>query len=78
MTDVAHGADLHDRFYAVLLEKVRQDRYPSTAMLDLLEQNMLGHEREELVDVLLAKLEADRFPSIPMLQRAARIASQRS
>jgi hypothetical protein len=41
----------------------------------MLEKGMVGHEREELVDVLLEKVEADRYPSIEMLRRIARIAS---
>jgi len=65
---------LHDLFYGILLEKVRQDRYPSVPMLNLLEQNMAGHERQELLEVLLERIAADRFPSMTMLQRAARIA----
>ena len=59
---------------ALLLERVRRDRYPSVPMLNLLEHNMLGHEREELVIVLLEKVAADRYPSIAMLQRVARLA----
>jgi hypothetical protein len=43
-------------------------------MLDLLEQNMLGHEREELVSVLLEKLAPSRYSNIAMLQRVARLA----
>jgi hypothetical protein len=66
---------LHDRYYGMLLDKVREDRYPSSQMLDMLEKGMVGHEREELVDVLLEKVEADRYPSIDMLRRIARIAS---
>ncbi|HZC72664.1 MAG TPA: hypothetical protein VE442_18345 [Jatrophihabitans sp.] len=73
MTDPEQGMTLHDRFYALLLERVRADRYPSTTMLDMLEVNMLGYEREELVNVLLEKVAQDRFPSIPMLQRIIRI-----
>jgi hypothetical protein len=65
--------ELHDLVYGVLLEKVRQDRYPSTTMLDILEHNMMGHEREELVDLLLEKVLADRYISIPMLNRLVRV-----
>lgn len=65
----------HDRVYGFLLDAVRLDRYPSTIMLDILENGLRGAEREELVDLLLEKAGADRFPSIPMLERAARIAA---
>ena len=63
----------HDRFYAYLLDTVREDRYPSTIMLDILECGLRGREREELVDVLFEKVTADRYPSIPMLERIARL-----
>jgi hypothetical protein len=76
MTDPEQRLTLHDRYYALLLDKVRDDRYPSTKMLDMLETGMLGHEREQLLDMLLEKVSADRFPSIPMLERIARVANQ--
>lgn len=66
---------LHDLFYGVLLEKVRQDRYPSSTMLNILEQHMVGHERQELVTMLVQKVAADRYPSIEMLKRIIRITS---
>jgi hypothetical protein len=69
-----HHVTLHDRFYGLLLDAVREDRYPSTLMLDMLEAGLHGREREELGNVLLEKVAADRFPSIPMLERIARLA----
>ena len=66
--------ELHDHFYGLILERIRRDRYPSVPMLELLERNMLGHEREELVSILLKKLAAAPYPSIAMLQRVARLA----
>jgi hypothetical protein len=68
------GRDLQARYYAYLLDRVRADRYPSTAMLNMIEQGGNDEERAELVDLLIEKAEDDRFPSIPMLQRLARIA----
>jgi hypothetical protein len=68
------GRDLHTRYYAYLLDRVRADKYPSTAMLAMIEQGGNEQERAELVDVLMEKTEQDRFPSIPMLQRMGRIA----
>lgn len=74
MSEVRERLDLHDAVYGMLLDKVRQDRYPSTQMLDMLEEYLIGHEREELARVLLEKVSADRYPSFPMLRRLARIA----
>jgi len=47
--------ELHDLFYGILLEKVRQDRYPSWTMLNILEEHMVGHEREEFVKMLVQR-----------------------
>jgi hypothetical protein len=65
--------ELHDLFFGILLEKARQDRYPSSTMLNILEQRIVGHEREELVKMLTEKVAADRYPSIEMLKRLIRI-----
>jgi hypothetical protein len=66
--------DLHRRYYAYLLDRVRADRYPSTDMISLIEQGANEEERAELLDVLLDKMEGERYPSMPMLRRLARIA----
>jgi hypothetical protein len=73
MTDPEERLSLHDQFYALMLDMVRGDQYPSTPMLDLLEQTMLGHERVELARILMEKISHDRYPSIMMLNRLARI-----
>jgi hypothetical protein len=71
----AGGPNLHQRYYDYLLDRVRADRYPSTVMLDMLEQGIQdGEQRSAFVDVLLAKVQQDRYPSMPMLARIARIA----
>jgi hypothetical protein len=68
------GPTMHERFYELLLDAVRADRYPSTMMLDMLERGLQAAERDELAEVLIEKVLADRYPSIPMLERIARIA----
>lgn len=64
---------MHDLFYGVLLERIRQDRYPSWTMLNILEQHMVGYEREEFAKILIEKVASDRYPSIEMLKRIIRI-----
>lgn len=68
------NGELHSRYYAYLLDRVRADRYPSTDLIALIEQGMNEDERAELLDMLLEKLEGERYPSMPMLRRMARIA----
>jgi hypothetical protein len=68
------NGDLHRRYYAYLLERVRADKYPSTDMITLIEQGMNDEERAQLIDILLEKMADQRYPSMPMLRRMARMA----
>ncbi len=74
MKEVQERLDLHDQVFAEIMEKVREDRYPSNQQLDLLEQNLVGHEREEFVQLLLDKIRQDRYPSMEMIRRVLRLA----
>jgi hypothetical protein len=68
-------AQLHDAFYGALIDKIRADRYPSSTMMDMVEEGMEGHELQEYVGALLEKVEADRFPSVNMLRRIQNLLS---
>jgi len=57
----------------MLLEKVEQDRYPSSTMLDDIEQLLTPWRREDYAGVLLDKIRQDRYPSRSMIQRALRL-----
>ena len=61
--------DARAELVATLLEKVREDPYPSSTMLDLIEGLLTPDELPAYVVFLQDKLRADRFPSIPLLQR---------
>jgi len=61
--------DVRQEMLALLLQKIQEDEYPSTTMMDLAEK-LLG--REELAiyaAVLMEKIKADEYPSIPLMQR---------
>jgi hypothetical protein len=58
----------------VLLEKVRDDRYPSSTQLSLIEEIIPREMIPDYLEVLLDKAVRDPFPSIPMLQRILRVA----
>ncbi len=58
-----------------LLEKVREDAYPSPTHLDLIEQTIPRHMIAEYLEVLMDKAEQDFYPSIPMLRRIRRVAA---
>ena len=57
----------------MLLEKVENDRYPSTAMLDDIERLLTPWRREDYADVLLEKIRRDRYPSRGMIDRLVRL-----
>ena len=73
--ELAERLNQHDAFYAMLLDKVRADRYPSSKLLDILEFTMVGYEREAFARILLEKVSDERYPSIPMIERIARLVS---
>jgi hypothetical protein len=58
----------------LLLQRIRQDQYPSATEMQLLESIIPQSMVSEYLDVLLEKVQADTWPSIPMMQRIIRIA----
>ena len=60
----------------LLLEKIRQDRYPSETHMTMLEQFIPRVMTRQYVNVLLEKVMADRFPSTSMLARLCRIVQE--
>jgi hypothetical protein len=58
----------------LLLEKIRDDRYPSQTMMDDVEQLLTPWRREDYAQVLLEKVRESRYPSRRMIQRLLRLA----
>jgi hypothetical protein len=69
-----HDNDLHSQILAMLLDKVREDPFPSVTMLDLIEGNMRDDEVEEYAGILLEKVRGDQFPSLDHLHRLIELA----
>ena len=67
--DEAQGA-----FVQLLLEKVRQDRYPSWTQMSLIEESIPPAMIPDYLAVLVEKAAGDTYPSIPMLRRIQRVA----
>ena len=67
---------IRDELVDVLLEKVRNDTYPSVDMLDMLEQLLDPLELEEYAAVLLEKIRRDNYPSWSMLYRLHNLAGR--
>jgi hypothetical protein len=60
---------VRSRLLAALMDKVSQDTYPSTTMLDTIEELLTPDDVDDYTDLLLSKIEDDQFPSIPMISR---------
>jgi hypothetical protein len=70
------GEEARNAIARLLIEKVRQDKYPSTTQMEIIEQMMPQYLLRDYLNVLLEKVMTDSSPSIPMLRRLARIAGQ--
>ena len=57
----------------VLLERLREDTYPSYTHMEILEQVLPRSLQREYLSVLLEKVIADTQPSITMLRHIARV-----
>ena len=67
---------LQQRYYDLLMERVRDDRYPSHQLLDRLEVTLSTPEQVvEYVDMLLGKVDESWYPSHQLLARVERILS---
>jgi hypothetical protein len=66
--------ELRRRYTGVLLDRLRETRYPSPTMLDRAEAAITDRETaEEYVGALIELLEQDKFPSPPMVDRVHRL-----
>jgi hypothetical protein len=71
-----NGQTLRQRYVQMLLDRVREDPYPSTSYMDMLEESVNDPDQlVEYLEALLEKVESTRFPSLSMLGRIQRIAT---
>jgi hypothetical protein len=62
----------------VLMKRVREDRYPSSTDMDMIEQVIPPQLLPRYVEVLLDKVAQDGRPSISMLHRLDRVTNSLS
>ena len=61
---------LQERYFEVLMDKVRADKYPSHQMLTWLENSIATPDQmAQYVDLLLDNVESTHYPSGQMVQR---------
>jgi hypothetical protein len=65
--------DARAELVTTLLQKVRDDVYPSTTMLDLIENLLTPEEQPTYVVLLQDKIRSERFPSMPLLIRLSKL-----
>jgi hypothetical protein len=61
---------MQQRYFDILMERVRNDRYPSHQLLDRIEVSMYTPEQIiEYVDMLLEKIDESWYPSHQLMTR---------
>jgi hypothetical protein len=58
-----------------LMRKLESDPYPSSTMMDMVEELLTPDDVEPYVNLLLERIDNDNFPSISMLGRVRNFAS---
>jgi hypothetical protein len=61
--------DVRAQLLQRLLEHVEEDQYPSTTMMDTIEEMLTPDEVQQYAGVLLAKVADDTYPSLGMIRR---------
>jgi len=67
-------ATIQDRYFNVLMERVRTEKYPSHQMLDWIEISIATSEQlVAYVEMLMQNVSECRYPSYQMLDRIRRL-----
>jgi hypothetical protein len=62
--------DLRSQILEYLLQRIRDDRFPSSTMLDMAEKALRdGEELQEYTGILLGKVRDDAYPSMDLMRR---------
>jgi hypothetical protein len=65
----ADGGDPRERLLSVLLDKVAEELYPSSTMLDVIEQLLTPDDVGAYAAVLTQKIADEVYPSMSTLKR---------
>jgi hypothetical protein len=68
-----NNVDARAKFIRMLMEKVRQDTYPSVTHMELIEQALPAQWIPDYLEILYEKVEEDNYPSVSMLNRIGRL-----
>jgi hypothetical protein len=67
--------DAQGWFVQLLMDRVREDPYPSALQLDMIEDTIPDEMVGDYLEILMEKCAGDRWPSVTMLRRIQRVAS---
>jgi hypothetical protein len=67
---------IQERFAEVLHERIRQDQYPSTTHMDMLEAVAPPRQLGQYLAHLMERIESEPHPSISMMQRVQNISGR--
>ena len=65
--------DVRAEILRVMMRKLEEETYPSTSMLDLIEQLLTPEDLPAYAEALVNRIEADRYPSMPIVARLKRL-----
>jgi len=67
----------HDEYVELLMDKVREDNYPSGELMDRIEAAVRSREQAaDYLEVLIEKVNDSHYPSKQLLDRIERVASR--
>jgi len=61
--------DVREEMLGALLQKLEGEQYPSSTMLDMIEEMLTPDDVPVYAEALLSRIRSDRFPSVPMMAR---------
>jgi hypothetical protein len=70
---MSDNVEVRAKFLLLLMERIRQDRHPSSTHMAILEQALPPEWIPDYLEILFEKIEDDPHPSIPMISRIARL-----
>jgi len=67
-------SQVREELLSLLLDRIDEDTYPSSTMMDLAESIMRPDEVPAYAEILLSKMRQDHVPSLDMMNRVLALA----
>jgi hypothetical protein len=61
--------EVREQLLDLLLGKVDEDRFPSSTMMDIIEQLVTPEDAPRYAEVLMSKISDDTYPSMSLIRR---------